>query len=121
MEISMEPPVSGEAENGATSIGQAGTLMQDTNGMLYGTAIGGGTNKLGTVYELNLGLDPFVTFRAAHRKSRANGANPGPGTHWHHERDLQRRCGQFHRARPHVYVGDRQINRPDEPEKRARF
>jgi hypothetical protein len=48
--------------NGATGVAPAGTLTQDTNGMLYGTAIGGGTNRLGTVYQVSLGLGPFITF-----------------------------------------------------------
>jgi uncharacterized repeat protein (TIGR03803 family) len=36
--------------------------MQHTNGMLYGTAEEGGANKLGTVYQVNLGLAPFIAF-----------------------------------------------------------
>jgi uncharacterized repeat protein (TIGR03803 family) len=37
-------------------------LVQDTNGILYGTTqLGEGTSVLGTVYSLSLGLGPFVT------------------------------------------------------------
>jgi len=47
--------------------GTAGTtpntaLVQDTTGILYGTSIGGGKSNAGTVYKLNNGLAPFVTF-----------------------------------------------------------
>jgi uncharacterized repeat protein (TIGR03803 family) len=36
--------------------------MQDTNGMFYGTTDLGGRSGFGTVYSLNMGLGPFVTF-----------------------------------------------------------
>ena len=48
--------------NGAAGKAPQGTLMQHTNGILYGTAQLGGANRLGTVYGLNLGLGPFITF-----------------------------------------------------------
>jgi len=35
-------------------------LVQATNGVLYGTTTGGGTNGLGIVFALNLNLPPFV-------------------------------------------------------------
>jgi uncharacterized repeat protein (TIGR03803 family) len=38
-----------------------GGLLQATNGNFYGTASGGGTQNLGTVYRLSMGLGPFVT------------------------------------------------------------
>jgi len=39
-----------------------GTLLQHTNGRLYGQAFFGGSYGGGTMFELNLGLSPFVTF-----------------------------------------------------------
>lgn len=39
-----------------------GGLMQDTNGSLYGTTGFGGTSDNGTVFSLDLGLGPFVSF-----------------------------------------------------------
>jgi uncharacterized repeat protein (TIGR03803 family) len=37
-----------------------GPLVQATDGSFYGTTYGGGTNKLGVVFNLSLGLAPFV-------------------------------------------------------------
>jgi uncharacterized repeat protein (TIGR03803 family) len=37
-------------------------LTQHTNGLFYGTAEGGGTENYGAVYDLNMGLGPFVAF-----------------------------------------------------------
>ncbi len=37
-------------------------VMQDTNGTFYGTTYEGGRSGFGTVYSLNMGLGPFVTF-----------------------------------------------------------
>ena len=37
-----------------------GTLVQDTNGNLYGTTFAGGANGVGTVFSLSVGLGPFV-------------------------------------------------------------
>jgi uncharacterized repeat protein (TIGR03803 family) len=37
-------------------------LMQHTNGKLYGESCGGGTAGKGTVFSLDMGLGPFVTF-----------------------------------------------------------
>ena len=37
-----------------------GGLVQDTNGILYGTTDAGGANKYGTVFSLSVGLGPFV-------------------------------------------------------------
>lgn len=37
-------------------------LVQATNGTFYGTTANGGTNNDGTVFSLDLGLGPFVTF-----------------------------------------------------------
>jgi uncharacterized repeat protein (TIGR03803 family) len=34
--------------------------VQDTNGLLYGTAYNGGTDLVGTVYSVDLGLGPFI-------------------------------------------------------------
>jgi uncharacterized repeat protein (TIGR03803 family) len=39
-----------------------GALLQHTNGLFYGTASDGGAYGYGSVYTLNMGLDPFVTF-----------------------------------------------------------
>ncbi|MGY6217640.1 choice-of-anchor tandem repeat GloVer-containing protein [Methylolobus aquaticus] len=38
----------------------AGTLVQHTNGMLYGTTFGGGNNNAGVIYSLSIGATPFV-------------------------------------------------------------
>jgi uncharacterized repeat protein (TIGR03803 family) len=37
-----------------------GGLLQATNGILYGTTLGGGTSEAGTVFSLSLGLGQFV-------------------------------------------------------------
>ena len=37
-----------------------GTLVQDTNGNLYGTTFAGGANGVGTLFSLSVGLGPFV-------------------------------------------------------------
>jgi uncharacterized repeat protein (TIGR03803 family) len=39
-----------------------GGVTQDTNGKLYGTASAGGLYGYGTVYSLDMGLGPFITF-----------------------------------------------------------
>ncbi|SRR5579871_710021 len=36
-------------------------LLQDTNGNFYGTTSGGGANSVGTIFNLDMGLGPFVT------------------------------------------------------------
>ncbi len=36
--------------------------MQHTSGKLYGTAVGGGANNDGVIWEYDPGLAPFVTF-----------------------------------------------------------
>jgi len=40
----------------------AAELMQDTNGIFYGTAANGGRYDYGTVFSLDMGLGPFVRF-----------------------------------------------------------
>ena len=56
-----------------------GTLVQDTNGKLYGTTVVGGTNGYGTVFSLDLGLGPFVetqpTFGKAGKVIKVLGTN----------------------------------------------
>jgi uncharacterized repeat protein (TIGR03803 family) len=37
-------------------------VTQDTNGIFYGTTYAGGRDGYGSVYSLNMGLGPFVTF-----------------------------------------------------------
>lgn len=37
-------------------------LIQGTNGVFYGTTITGGSNQAGTVFSVDMGLGPFVTF-----------------------------------------------------------
>jgi uncharacterized repeat protein (TIGR03803 family) len=37
-------------------------LLQHTNGMFYGASVYGGTNDAGTLYSLDMGLSPFITF-----------------------------------------------------------
>jgi uncharacterized repeat protein (TIGR03803 family) len=41
---------------------QAGGLLQGTDGKIYGTTLFGGTGNNGTVFQLDLGLGPFVAF-----------------------------------------------------------
>jgi uncharacterized repeat protein (TIGR03803 family) len=40
----------------------SGGLVQATNGILYGTTVLGGTSGGGTIFSLDVGLGPFVTF-----------------------------------------------------------
>jgi uncharacterized repeat protein (TIGR03803 family) len=44
----------------ADGSGPWATIYQDTNGRFYGTTHSGGTSAMGTIYELGLGLVPFV-------------------------------------------------------------
>ncbi|HWZ81084.1 MAG TPA: choice-of-anchor tandem repeat GloVer-containing protein [Terriglobales bacterium] len=37
------------------------SLLQHTNGLLYGLSLGGGTHNFGTFYSLNVALNPFVS------------------------------------------------------------
>jgi uncharacterized repeat protein (TIGR03803 family) len=41
---------------------EPGGLVQATNGTFYGTTYTGGSGRQGTLYSLNMNLDPFVTF-----------------------------------------------------------
>ena len=54
------------------------SLVQDTNGDLYGTTAAGGTKNRGTIFRLSVGLGPFVktlpTFGIDARYSRSWGA-----------------------------------------------
>jgi uncharacterized repeat protein (TIGR03803 family) len=51
-----------------------GGLFQATNGIFYGTTFLGGSFSEGTIYSLNMGLGPFVTFvRAAGRVGQTGG------------------------------------------------
>jgi uncharacterized repeat protein (TIGR03803 family) len=56
---------------GTTGYRPLAAPMQDTNGTFYGTTELGGRSGYGTVYSLNMGLGPFVTF------VRPNGAVGG--------------------------------------------
>lgn len=50
---------------GPDGAGPCGSLLQATNGVLYGTNYGGGTGGAccgGTVFSLDMGLRPLVTF-----------------------------------------------------------
>ncbi len=49
------------AFDGTTDEGPWG-LLQHTNGTLYGTTDAGGTGGYGTVFSLDMGLGPFITF-----------------------------------------------------------
>lgn len=40
-------------------------LVQDTNGIFYGTTLGGGASSFGTVFSLSVGLGPFVETQTA--------------------------------------------------------
>jgi uncharacterized repeat protein (TIGR03803 family) len=48
------------AQSGCPDGESANALMQDTNGIFYGTTYTGGANKKGTVFSLSVGLGPFV-------------------------------------------------------------
>src|SRR5207249_8190880 len=45
-----------------------GGLLQATNGTLYGTTNGGGTNAVGTIFSLDAGLAPFIMFIQPHAR-----------------------------------------------------
>lgn len=46
----------------AVGSGIGSALLQDTNGLFYGSAEYGGAYGYGAVYSLNMGLAPFITF-----------------------------------------------------------
>ena len=79
----------------------AGGLLQDTNGKLYGTTNGGGDLSCeapygcGTVFALDMGLGPFVTFVRAAGKVGADRPHPRPRFHWNHQCHSQRNPGQL--------------------------
>ena len=52
---------------------------QDTNGVFYGTTYKGGRYGFGTVYSLNMGLAPFVTFVLPAGKAATNAQILGQG------------------------------------------
>lgn len=59
-------------------------LMQSTNGLIYGTTFFGGansscSNRCGTMFTLNMGLGPFVTFVRAAGKVGQTGGILGQG------------------------------------------
>lgn len=54
-------------------------LFQSTNGKFYGTTCCGGTNGLGTVFSLDMGLGPFVTFVSGAGKVGQSGGILGQG------------------------------------------
>jgi len=39
-----------------------GDLLQTTNGLLYGSTLGGGSTGNGTIFSLDMGLGPFISF-----------------------------------------------------------
>jgi uncharacterized repeat protein (TIGR03803 family) len=51
--------------NGADGSALYTGLVQDTNGVLYGTTSWGGANGYGTIFRLSVGLGPFVETRPA--------------------------------------------------------
>ena len=56
-----------------------GGLFQATNGLIYGMTYGGGFYREGTIYSLDLGLGPFVTFVRAVGKVGQTGGILGQG------------------------------------------
>jgi uncharacterized repeat protein (TIGR03803 family) len=56
-----------------------GAMLQSTNGIFYGTTSSGGTNGVGTVYSLDMGLGPFVTFVRTAGKVGQTGGMLGQG------------------------------------------
>jgi uncharacterized repeat protein (TIGR03803 family) len=54
-------------------------LMQDTNGTFYGTFTHGGAHEMGTLYSMDMGLDPFITFVQATGKAGGTAQILGQG------------------------------------------
>lgn len=54
-------------------------LMQHTNGLLYGAADGQGANGGGTIFQLDMGLGPFITFVRANGKAEQTAQILGEG------------------------------------------
>jgi uncharacterized repeat protein (TIGR03803 family) len=54
-------------------------LVQHTNGIFYGVTSAGGTDGLGTVFSLNMGLRPFVAFVQPTGKAGSNAQILGQG------------------------------------------
>jgi uncharacterized repeat protein (TIGR03803 family) len=65
-----------EATDGAYPYGG---LLQATNGTFYGTTYAGGVDRDGTVFSLDMGLSPFVTFVRAAGKVGQTGPILGQG------------------------------------------
>jgi len=49
-------------DNDAVGANPQNTLLQHTNGMLYGETVIGGTSNMGVFYSFDVGLGPFVSF-----------------------------------------------------------
>jgi uncharacterized repeat protein (TIGR03803 family) len=54
--------------DGSLGCSPVSTLIQHTNGLLYGTTFSGGSANSGVFFSLDLGLGPFVTFLPAARQ-----------------------------------------------------
>jgi uncharacterized repeat protein (TIGR03803 family) len=65
-----------EATDGAYPYGG---LLQATNGTFYGTTYAGGVDRDGTIFSLDMGLGPFVTFVQAAGKVGQTGGILGQG------------------------------------------
>jgi len=65
--------------DGADGANPWGGLVQATNGVLYGTTYLGGTYDVGTIFSLDMGLSPFVTFVRAAGKVGQTGGILGQG------------------------------------------
>jgi uncharacterized repeat protein (TIGR03803 family) len=58
---------------------EPGGLLQSTNGVFYGTTYAGGPRSQGTIYSLDMGLGPFITFIRAAGKVGQTGSVLGQG------------------------------------------
>jgi uncharacterized repeat protein (TIGR03803 family) len=56
------------ASDGSTGCGPLSTLLQRTDGLLYGTTSGGGSFGGGVAFSFDVGIGPFVTFLPAARQ-----------------------------------------------------
>src|SRR3984957_3570787 len=65
--------------DGSDGLDVSDGLLQATNGVLYGLAREGGRYSFGTVYSLDMGLGPFVTFVRAAGKVGQTGGILGQG------------------------------------------
>jgi len=66
------------------------TLIQHTNGNLYGDTFAGGGFNFGVFFNLNVGLKPFVSTVLPSGKDWSAGPDSWPGIQWRNRRFVQR-------------------------------